>query len=90
MFRYFDLDDYVFTLVALKSIEKRFVLLTDICFVPFAQNTFTEPTGNVAPRIAGDRYQGKLETVLLTKIVALDCEIQGSPVPFTRYVALFV
>ena len=46
----------------------------------------TEPTGNVAPRIAGERYEGgKLVDVPRTLVVALDCSIQGFPVPVTRY-----
>ncbi|XP_050573282.1 cell adhesion molecule Dscam2 isoform X46 [Bombus affinis] len=46
----------------------------------------TEPTGNVAPRIAGERYEGgKLVDVPRTLVVALDCSIQGFPVPVTRW-----
>lgn len=47
---------------------------------------FAEPTGNVKPRIAGERYEGgKLVDVPWTKVVALDCATQGFPVPVTRY-----
>ncbi|XP_050478336.1 cell adhesion molecule Dscam2 isoform X19 [Bombus huntii] len=46
----------------------------------------TEPTGNVAPRIAGERYEGgKLVDVPRTLVVALDCSTQGFPVPVTRW-----
>lgn len=52
----------------------------------FASTLFTEPTGNVAPRIAGERYEGgKLIDVLKTSMAALDCATQGFPVPLTRY-----
>lgn len=45
-----------------------------------------EPTGNVAPRIAGERYEGgKLVDVPGPSMAALDCTTQGSPVPVTRY-----
>lgn len=46
-----------------------------------------EPTGNVAPRVAGgERYEGgKLVDVPVTLMVALDCTTQGSPVPVARY-----
>lgn len=48
---------------------------------------FTEPTGNVKPRIAGERYEGgKLIDVLKTNTAALDCATQGFPVPLTRYI----
>lgn len=44
-----------------------------------------EPTGNVAPRIAGERYEGgKLVDVAGSSMAALDCTTQGSPVPATR------
>lgn len=47
---------------------------------------FAEPTSNVAPRIAGERYDGgKLHSVPLNKTIAMVCAVQGSPVPFTRY-----
>ncbi|KAK0091472.1 hypothetical protein PV326_003179, partial [Microctonus aethiopoides] len=37
---------------------------------------------NVAPRVAGERYEGgKLVGVLISGVVALDCAVQGSPVP---------
>ncbi|XP_020284778.1 Down syndrome cell adhesion molecule-like protein Dscam2 isoform X7 [Pseudomyrmex gracilis] len=46
----------------------------------------TEPTGNVAPRIAGERYEGhKLVDVPKTGMAALDCATQGFPVPLTRW-----
>ncbi|XP_072765895.1 Down syndrome cell adhesion molecule 1 isoform X38 [Anoplolepis gracilipes] len=46
----------------------------------------TEPTSNVAPRIAGERYEGgKLVDVLKTSTAALDCATQGFPVPLTRW-----
>ncbi|XP_057326072.1 cell adhesion molecule Dscam2 isoform X13 [Microplitis mediator] len=46
----------------------------------------TEPSSNVAPRIAGERYEGgKLVDVPRSGIVALDCAVQGSPVPVTRW-----
>ncbi|XP_071567242.1 Down syndrome cell adhesion molecule 1 isoform X32 [Temnothorax nylanderi] len=46
----------------------------------------TEPTGNVAPRIAGERYEGyKLIDVPKTGMAALDCATQGFPVPLTRW-----
>ncbi|XP_025268075.1 Down syndrome cell adhesion molecule-like protein Dscam2 isoform X15 [Camponotus floridanus] len=46
----------------------------------------TEPTSNVAPRIAGERYEGgKLIDVLKTNMAALDCATQGFPVPLTRW-----
>ncbi|CAL7934268.1 unnamed protein product [Xylocopa violacea] len=46
----------------------------------------TEPTGNVKPRIAGERYEGgKLVDVPRTMVVALDCSTQGFPVPVTRW-----
>ncbi|XP_050461784.1 cell adhesion molecule Dscam2 isoform X27 [Cataglyphis hispanica] len=46
----------------------------------------TEPTGNVKPRIAGERYEGgKLIDVLKTNTAALDCATQGFPVPLTRW-----
>nr|XP_012137031.1 PREDICTED: Down syndrome cell adhesion molecule-like protein Dscam2 isoform X13 [Megachile rotundata] len=46
----------------------------------------TEPTGNVPPRIAGERYDGsKLVDVPRTMMVALDCSAQGFPVPVTRW-----
>lgn len=46
----------------------------------------TEPTGNVAPRIAGERYEGyKLVDVPKMGMAALDCATQGFPVPLTRY-----
>lgn len=49
----------------------------------------TEPTGNVAPRIAGERYEGgKLIDVPKTGMAALDCATQGFPVPLTRYYTL--
>lgn len=49
----------------------------------------TEPTGNVAPRIAGERYEGgKLVDVPMTSTAALDCATQGFPVPFTRYIIM--
>lgn len=52
----------------------------------FARVLFTEPTGNVPPRIAGERYEGgKLVDVPRTMVVALDCSTQGFPVPVTRY-----
>ena len=52
----------------------------------FSLAEFAEPTGNVAPRIAGERYEGfKLVDVPRTLVVALDCTTQGSPVPVTRY-----
>ncbi|KAK2577363.1 hypothetical protein KPH14_003479 [Odynerus spinipes] len=45
-----------------------------------------EPTGNVSPRIAGERYEGyKLVDVPKTMTAALDCSLQGFPVPVTRY-----
>ena len=45
-----------------------------------------EPTGNVAPRVAGERYEGgKLVDVPGPSMAALDCTTQGSPVPATRY-----
>lgn len=48
----------------------------------------TEPTGNVAPRIAGERYEGgKLVDVPMASTAALDCATQGFPVPFTRYIS---
>lgn len=47
----------------------------------------TEPTGNVAPRIAGERYEGgKLIDVPKTGMAALDCATQGFPVPLMRYI----
>ncbi|XP_076297103.1 Down syndrome cell adhesion molecule 1 isoform X22 [Lasioglossum baleicum] len=46
----------------------------------------TEPTGNVGPRIAGERYEGgKLIDVRRTMVAALDCSTQGFPVPVTRW-----
>lgn len=46
-----------------------------------------DPASNVAPRYAGERYEGwKLVEVNRKKNVALNCAIQGSPVPITRYV----
>ena len=51
--------------------------------------SLAEPTGNVAPRIAGERYEGgKLVDVPRTLVVALDCSTQGFPVPVTRYFSL--
>jgi hypothetical protein len=48
---------------------------------------FADPTSNVAPRYAGERYEGwKLVEMSILKTVALNCAIQGSPVPVTRYV----
>ena len=47
----------------------------------------TEPTGNVAPRIAGERYEGgKLIDVPKAGMAALECATQGFPVPLTRYI----
>ncbi|KAI4496437.1 hypothetical protein M0804_000247 [Polistes exclamans] len=44
-----------------------------------------EPTGNVSPRIAGERYEGgKLVDVPKMTTAALDCATQGFPVPVTR------
>ncbi|XP_063975857.1 cell adhesion molecule Dscam1 isoform X2 [Diachasmimorpha longicaudata] len=46
----------------------------------------TEPNSNVGPRIAGERYEGgKLVTVVVKRVVALNCAVQGSPVPVTRW-----
>lgn len=49
-----------------------------------------EPSNNVAPRIAGERYEGgKLVGVAKSNVVALHCTVQGSPVPVTRYFYLY-
>ena len=56
-------------------------------FNTVAIGKFTEPNSNVAPRIAGERYDGgKLIGVARDGVVALDCAMQGSPVPVTRYI----
>ncbi|KAL2740305.1 Down syndrome cell adhesion molecule-like protein Dscam2 [Vespula squamosa] len=51
----------------------------------FESTLLAEPTGNVPPRIAGERYEGgKLVDVPKMTTAALDCATQGFPVPVTR------
>lgn len=62
--------------------------MNDILFSPpgFVGH-LAEPNSNVAPRVAGERYEGgKLVGVLISRVVALDCAVQGSPVPVIRYI----
>ncbi|KAK0078989.1 hypothetical protein PV325_001870 [Microctonus aethiopoides] len=57
--------------------------MNDILFLPpgFVGH-LAEPNSNVAPRVAGERYEGgKLVGVLISGVVALDCAVQGAPVP---------
>lgn len=51
----------------------------------FESTLLAEPTGNVPPRIAGERYEGgKLVDVAKMTTAALDCATQGFPVSVTR------
>uniref|UniRef100_A0ABD2WQD2 Ig-like domain-containing protein n=1 Tax=Trichogramma kaykai TaxID=54128 RepID=A0ABD2WQD2_9HYME len=46
----------------------------------------TEPTSNVAPRLAGERYEGgRLVSVATGRVIALLCAVQGSPAPIQRW-----
>ncbi|XP_046417320.1 Down syndrome cell adhesion molecule-like protein Dscam2 isoform X2 [Neodiprion virginianus] len=46
----------------------------------------TEPTSNIAPQIAGKKYEGgELANVLLRNVAALSCAVQAFPVPITRW-----
>ncbi|KAL7294790.1 hypothetical protein TKK_0011722 [Trichogramma kaykai] len=45
-----------------------------------------EPTSNVAPRLAGERYEGgRLVSVATGRVIALLCAVQGSPAPIQRW-----
>ncbi|XP_058804449.1 cell adhesion molecule Dscam2 isoform X4 [Phymastichus coffea] len=46
----------------------------------------TEPNSNVAPRLAGERYEGgRLVNVVTGQVVGLICAVQGSPAPIQRW-----
>lgn len=47
----------------------------------------TEPTGNIAPKLPGKKYEGgKIETSPLNSSVFIICDVVGYPVPLYRLV----
>lgn len=53
-------------------------------------NVFSEPTGKIAPKLPGQRYEGgKIYFSPSMQTVVLTCDVVGFPVPAFRLVLYF-